>query len=72
MEDLTRKDRNRSAILWTNNAVTCTSVTRDDGMIEVRLIVGGTIVHREIFLDAQSAAKFTIAKMHVYSPIWPR
>jgi hypothetical protein len=69
MEDLPRK--HRPAILWTNNAVTCTSVTHDDGMIEVRLIVGGAIVHREFFLDAEAAAKFTVAKMHVYTPIWP-
>ncbi len=71
MKDSTRIVRNRPAILWTNNAVTCTSVTRDDGVIEVRLVVIGATVQRECFRDAESAAQFAIDKMHVYNPKWP-
>jgi hypothetical protein len=71
MEYATRSVRNRPAILWTNNAVTCTSVNHDDGLIEVRLVVVGATVQREFFRDPESAAQFAIDKMHVYNPKWP-
>jgi hypothetical protein len=69
MESPTRRTHNRPVVLWSNNAVTCTSLTHGDNT-EICLVVVGVTVHREFFTDAESAAQFAIAKMHVYNPHW--
>jgi hypothetical protein len=55
-----------AVVLWRRDSMTCTCRTHSPDRIEIRLLVVGVVVHRQIFSDTDAASQFAIEKMRAY------
>jgi hypothetical protein len=53
--------------LWIQGQIRCSSLTLEDGQIEICIICNGVIVSRELFQKHNEAARYAIDKMHAYN-----
>ena len=54
-------------VLWKNEAVSCTCRKHAGDTVEIRIIVVGVVIHRQLFSNADSASRFAIDQMHTYN-----
>jgi hypothetical protein len=53
-------------VLWKTKDLTCTCLTVAFDHIEICLFVGGLLISREVFTDANAATQYAIDIMHAY------
>jgi hypothetical protein len=55
-----------AVVLWRSGGMTCTCRTHSPDRVEIRLVVGGVVVHSQFFSDTDAASQFAIDKMRAY------
>jgi hypothetical protein len=67
MDGRERLKLKHGVVIWENGSVYCSRLTLTPNNIEIRVVVNGSVLDYQRFGDADSATRYAIEKMRVYT-----